>query len=505
MEKENQLLYQIICRKINSPLERPQYIKKLMKEIENAKFITVIRKNKCLPIVYDYIDEFDEEIKQKIREEYAVFKERTNIQKQAAIEIAKCAEKEEITIIEPKGIALAKVIYGKIEKREFGDIDLVVSIDELKRLGNMLVELGYFHRHDGSIRDICEVMEYEQGLVYEIKFFKFIDSEFKVKVELKKATDAIEYSSIKEFFLHKEPLYLDENTVYHTFEINYLFLHLCSNIYTDHYKYEGVFNNVGRLRDYVDLYFFYKNRNIIDSEIYILAKHFHLEQSVAFCKCMMKKLFEIDMLPGGSVVEEKYPETVQLINRTVKKYFWQKYIAEQKMLDSQYGTPTEEFKVWMQNIGINLKWEKGYAMNILLKFKSNELKVLENHRLYLCFIANAEKPVREEDIGLDTFYSNNQSVIIYMREGKIYYDIDKIPLFHVPNASVSNKRLKGRKAETQIIDGDMFVSITNIKIRDELWEQAVHFNAFLDIALLENYYQHSAYLYPLGTPFQKIW
>lgn len=149
MEKENQLLYQIICRKINSPLERPQYIKKLMKEIENAKFITVIRKNKCLPIVYDYIDEFDEEIKQKIREEYAVFKERTNIQKQAAIEIAKCAEKEEITIIEPKGIALAKVIYGKIEKREFGDIDLVVSIDELKRLGNMLVELGYFHRHDG--------------------------------------------------------------------------------------------------------------------------------------------------------------------------------------------------------------------------------------------------------------------------------------------------------------------------------------------------------------------
>lgn len=306
MEKENQLLYQIICRKINSPLERPQYIKKLMKEIENAKFITVIRKNKCLPIVYDYIDEFDEEIKQKIREEYAVFKERTNIQKQAAIEIAKCAEKEEITIIEPKGIALAKVIYGKIEKREFGDIDLVVSIDELKRLGNMLVELGYFHRHDGSIRDICEVMEYEQGLVYEIKFFKFIDSEFKVKVELKKATDAIEYSSIKEFFLHKEPLYLDENTVYHTFEINYLFLHLCSNIYTDHYKYEGVFNNVGRLRDYVDLYFFYKNRNIIDSEIYILAKHFHLEQSVAFCKCMMKKLFEIDMLPGGSVTGVKF-------------------------------------------------------------------------------------------------------------------------------------------------------------------------------------------------------
>ena len=75
----------------------------------------------------------------------------------------------------------------------------------------------------------------------------------------------------------------------------------------------------------------------------------------------------------------------------------------------------------------------------------------------------------------------------------------------MPNASVSNKRLKGRKAETQIIDGDMFVSITNIKIRDELWEQAVHFNAFLDIALLENYYQHSAYLYPLGTPFQKIW
>lgn len=505
MNKENFLLYQLVCQKINSPLKDQAYIKKLMKEVDAERFISIMQENKCIPIIYEYKEEFGELIREKIKIEYEKFVKKINALQKAAIEIASYAEKEKITIIEPKGIALAKLIYGNVEGRDFGDLDLIVKVEDLKRFGNLLVELGYFHRHDGSIHDICEVMEHEQGMVYEIKFYKFMSDGSKLVVELKKASDAIEYNSMKEFFSHKTPLYINDMIGYHTFEVNYLFLHLCSNIYTDHYKYEGVFGSVGKFRDYVDLYFFYNNHHIKDTEIYSLAKHFHLEKSIDFCKCMMKRLFGIDILAGIDIVQGEYPEAACIIDRNKKSYFWKKYIYEQKMQDKEYDGAVEAFCTQMENININLKWEKKSIMSILLKLKMNDIKNLEKYRLYLCFIAGAEKPVREEEIDLDTFYSNNQSVIVYMKEGKIYFYEDSVPLFHVLNSSMSNNRLPGREAETYVEDGNMFVCINNITVSKECRSQSVHFNAFLDVALLENYYKHNIYLYPLGTPFQKIW
>ena len=445
MDNETELLFWMVGKSIDSPKVRKDVCEKISKE-----FRRVQQKNMHL--------------------------------QEVANEIANAAIKDKIEIIEPKGVALTLAIYNNLESRQFGDLDFLTSIENMASLGRILVEHGFTHRHNGDIADICDVMKNNtESLAYEIKFMRAYSDGSRVVVELKKASDAISYTLLPQLLRNLKPVYMRGKYLYQTFSNEGLLLHLCSNIYTDHYRYEGVFSNVGRWRDFVDLYFFIKNVHININEFIDIVQKCQLENCVIFCKLMMWELFEIQIFEDVRFGSEKS----------------KCYIKAQK----SYMFMHKSIEIKLNHLNLD---EIGFR---LIVSHENIDKILRDRRLYLCIIEgldNHDNAKAEADINANTYYEKNQSICFYLTEEGYFYYQDNITLFSVNRATTENYRLAGQRIEASYKDSNNYIFDLVLYLPLEFIGKHLYFNAFTDLRLLKDYYKHDSYLYQLGSPFLRI-
>ncbi|MDF2943598.1 MAG: hypothetical protein K0S01_2456 [Herbinix sp.] len=510
MFQEMKLLYWMVCKKIDSSRSEHIVPNNLINQINMDVFLDVVRHNKCIPIVIEYIDLFDGYAQHCILDEYQHFLNKNRCLLSAAKEIVKAAAKENIQIIDPKGIALALTIYGDINHRQFADLDFLVPIRELKKLGNLLVEMGFFHRHNGPIAEICDVMQYNlNSLVYEIKFFRFLRDPIRIDVELKKATDAIPYRLITEFYNNLVSISLDDNICYQTFSPEYLLLHLCSNIYVDHYEYEGVFSNAGKLRDFVDLYFFCKNVMFDYDRLNQLARQYNMGYCLEFCQAMMQELFAISVFHGKNSDDidfTKFPSMEIILQGKKKEFFLKKYQSEQILFDQQKLPLSECYTYFFKGSNITLTncLSCSSKIDISLCVSKSNLQLLHERRMYLCFVKGLENTPISDTVNVDSYYMDNQTIVIYSCNDMFYYYQDTVTLFKVPNSSTNNNRLSGKNIESGIYSKENINLSFEFYIPEHWLSKHIYFNVFADLRLLNDYYKHDEYLFTLGDPFQRI-
>jgi|GEM_PF-1697080 len=513
MKNEMELLYWMVGRIINKVKFENIRDEKLISEVDIELFLQIVNKNKCLPLVKIYLDFFDKKYHDKIIEEYDKFIIYNSQLLSIAKEVASISTKRNIEIFEPKGISLALTIYGDLNKRQFNDLDFIVEIKNLTKLGNILVEQGLYHRHNGDIEDICNNMsKYKDSLAYEIKFIKNYKDLPQVCIELKKCTDAVDYSGILNLMELKEDIFLTNGISYKTFSKEGLLLHLCANIYTDHYRYEGVFSDAGKFRNFVDLYFFVKNVNYDIEKLKKLAIKCNLYHCIKLCEQIMWKLFSFKLFGEFLFIDCKdiYFLTPSLMSYEKKLFFLKRYINCQKEHDKENFVAKDNYKLIFKDIKIDieLEFKKIAEIKMALSAKKNFLyNLLKDKRLYLCFVLNLSNSIRKEtdnDLNLDTYYRNNQSICIYAHDDIIYTYQDELSLFFVANANTDNKNIDGKRITKINNDSEMVTLQFSVELPENYINNKIYFNSFFDIKLLKDYYKHDEYLYYLGEPFKRI-
>lgn len=508
MKREQELLYLMVYDKINHNKKCVLRIQELAKKIDIYEFIKQLKKNKCIPLISEYLDLFDNNYKIILQNEYQTWINRVYALEKMAKDISKSAKENNINIIEPKGFALAMTIYQDKTKRQFSDLDLIVPLDQMSKMSEVLIEKGYFHRHNGKIADICAMLEkHEDTIVYEIKFLNPTMMGYLV-VEVKKASDAVSYSVLPFFTEDLKPLCMDDQELYSTFANEGLLLHLCSNIYTDHYKYEGVFNDVGKLRDFLDLYFFNRNVSYNHEKFYSLAKKSNLEKGIEFCKIIMKRLFHIDIfsdfvLDNNNI--SNFPDANTIIYGGKKKFFLELYRRMQNK-KNEFTQLESSFSLKK----VDIKVESNQKTSLIYFTLQMNIEVLENiladGRLYISFVSGlAEKDfnIPNEEIDLNTYYLDNYTFCIFRNSRGLQFIKDRIKMFSVYNQNISNEKLKGEKIDG-LYDNDQFKWRYKFEIPDYFLASDIYINLFTDIRLLDDYYKHDEYLFSLGQPFTKI-
>lgn len=146
-----------------------------------------------------------------------------------------------------KGFALAKTIYNSETKRYFGDLDIIIDLNDFKKANEIMKKIG-FRNMLGNV-DLPNITQLD---CYEIEYEYGLCEDFFISVEIKIATSSVKDSELISHFKNNK-IEMDINgDMYNTLNLNDTFILLCTNAYSN---FEIEFANA-RLREMFDLYFF---------------------------------------------------------------------------------------------------------------------------------------------------------------------------------------------------------------------------------------------------------
>ncbi len=157
--------------------------------------------------------------------------------------------KENIDFVIIKGFAISALVYEDMYQRDFSDCDLIVDINNFKKVNEIMKGLGY--RSNLGNGDIPDLLPLE---CYELEYFKEYAPGKEMCVEIKLGTSSIKnVDIIKKFLNNKMELNIDGEN-YNTFSLNDTFILLCTNTYCN---FELEFA-IARIRDLIDIRMFFE-------------------------------------------------------------------------------------------------------------------------------------------------------------------------------------------------------------------------------------------------------
>ncbi len=231
------------------------------------------------------------------------------------VKLKEAAEKEGIRYIFVKGLTLAAEVYERPKKRFFGDIDMYVHTDDLRRFVAVLGEMGYkdpegntvcvenFKKYDYPSH-LSPFTNPESGIVLEVHVIPFfLNSAYPMLLDTENNYDLFSYIVQKEFFGHKFNV-LEEN--------------MCFMYILDHFIKHIVMNTVGYFKNYDESLnvsmsklfeaklYYEKNKDAIDNEkLKKIAADYCIRNSFRLGLKWLNEVFpgtldlEIDPEPGG--------------------------------------------------------------------------------------------------------------------------------------------------------------------------------------------------------------
>lgn len=158
-------------------------------------------------------------------------------------------QQENIDFVLIKGFALSQLLFGDFYSRDFGDIDLLIDIESYEKADNIMKRLGFdSNLNNGKIPELIKID------CYEIEYFYEFEPGRKLCVELKMVTSSIrDMDTIAEIKKDRISINLDGEE-YETINLSNTFILLCVNTYANIELESGE----GKMRDFVDIYFFLK-------------------------------------------------------------------------------------------------------------------------------------------------------------------------------------------------------------------------------------------------------
>ena len=171
--------------------------------------------------------------------------------------IEQAFKKKGIEIIWIKGIPLSIIVYGTAYARKSNDMDFLISPSKIEEAYQILKELGYLQEAGFDFVTekyiLMDSSEYKfVGDYHEIPCIKEIGNRVYLKVELKRASSAVDVNRISDFYLNTMDIDIG-NTIIQTSDYNYTFIHLCANTYgnCEYYMSKPL------IRDFIDICIFY--------------------------------------------------------------------------------------------------------------------------------------------------------------------------------------------------------------------------------------------------------
>ena len=481
---ELKFIHYILCKEMNSDLYTEKEGRRLQEQLDSTRLVEEVLKNGCINIIHRYEQYLSKEICNKIDAAYADHREKSNRLFQLVKEIGKYAKEKKLRFIEPKGIALAEMIYGSYYERQFNDIDFLVWKEDLREWGKLFTQLGFFHRHNGRIEDICEKMSKSNSeYFFETKFFKWYKKDRFLAIELKKATSAIGTELIKSFMENTQEIHVGSEK-FTTFDTEHLFLHLCANVYNNFTAYESVVRKNLKLRDFYDIYQF-ERKGIIDwKRCRVLMEKYNLTQALAYIRREFFELFHV------SIFEDMKLDICEREN----KYFWDRYTVMQKSepdilakrIENQYReinlAPGNKIEVFYDKIHVKVKKVQTEII-LYISFKENDLQYIKERRWYFYFVEFLDKGRMKY----------GKSVLLYYKNEAFNYKVDQYDIHHVNFQTTANADIVGKRVNVKYENEriELKIKVNTVELGITEWHL---FDVLSDICILEDYYKHDKYL-----------
>lgn len=300
-------------------------------DLDWEKFFQLAEEHKVFPIIY-------KSLKSNIPSEFIQlskscdFHNRLNTfyKVKELRQIIKEADKKGIDIILIKGLSLSALIYNDIYLRVSGDIDILVNEEDIPVMEKIMFILGFSRKFDSSDPQISEqysemVLEDRTPTIYnasydnhEVNYFKNINKQVEIHVEIKRATSSISKNYIHDFLRSTQTISIDDFEV-KTLDTTYTLIHLFSNTYhnTEYSLFWG--KNIN-LRDYYDTYnFLVKYYKDIDLEFFSnLCSRYRISQKVIYILENLTDLF----------TDNIFEEIINLIKRKKAKSYSSKTFVQ---------------------------------------------------------------------------------------------------------------------------------------------------------------------------------
>lgn len=310
VDVEVQLIIEIAKNIIEPESFKPNT--ELLKEINWKKLYIILSRHKIFLLIYEMIKKY-------IPEEYKKIFLLESLKIRATIKnyleelenVVEAMDKHNEKFLLIKGLALSKILYDDLYKREFGDLDIMVDEKSLIYVKSYLNEIDYLNSYEieGKVLQIKEPSNSMLGIFHEFSFAKYINQGY-LWIDLKCFSSAISKKHISDF--NKNVMLIDVNG--HdmlTYNYEHTFLHLCSNTYGNSERAFCIEGSIC-MRDFIDVYVFLSRYNNILNwkKIQSLGKKYELTNKIYYSLTKINEIF-------GDYVDDS---TIELFNEKNKQY-----------------------------------------------------------------------------------------------------------------------------------------------------------------------------------------
>jgi hypothetical protein len=169
MNRKKQVKFLIHCLGFKKENNHLVHFEKLKKKDWTA-VINKAHKHSITPLLYQHLKQFNTQIPtqalERLNKIYLnAFLRNTYIYNELS-KILSNANKDNIPIVVLKGAALAESVYSNIALRPMKDLDLYIKIEDVQKINDLLIQLGWKSRQE--LEDIDHILETGYSLRYEI-------------------------------------------------------------------------------------------------------------------------------------------------------------------------------------------------------------------------------------------------------------------------------------------------------------------------------------------------
>lgn len=506
----------------------------LKRNMDWGVVLNLLIKHKLLPFLY-------EEIIEDVPAEYSqLFKSKLeeNIDKQQNLwklflNILQLAEREEIKIVLPKGFPIAYELYGNINLRVSGDIDLLVKKEDIEKLCEIMNKIGAFHRHNGRIADIITRFTSDEfDNFYELKFIKQQAADL-LWLEVKKATDAIPEKNIVEFIDSAIKASIDGYEIWRLDDAH-MFVHLCANAHRDTEEHEGICADVFRARNFVDIWKFIskKGKNVDWSEVKEIAERCDALYKITWALKSLEELIpkvknekefikakqmccenEGELKDDGKIkcIEWKTGFVERLFSNELARKEYEEFISNRRWSEKNpyYRKPLKlnGDKSWYvvrngkknRNLYYRFSFQNGrICISLKTGDKQNIIDVLGEDRLYFSFISGEQS---NED-SIDAIGNPSVGIVFFVSKGELVIKRGNKSIWTVNDRNLSNDQIEGAE---KVREGK---EIFEYEVKEEVDvagilknKNKMAYNVWLDGPVLVDYYCHKWYKFSLDQDF----
>jgi len=270
-------------------------------QIDWDNLYTLALEQSIFPFIYEKIKD---SLPQKYRFTYSkawlVHKVNADKKFNQAVNIKRMFDKSNIKYVFVKGFLISYLLYDDITSRQYGDIDFIISEDNIIEACNIMKSLGYKDVFTSIIRNSdIDISEFDESVFFLNGDEKAFVSHTKAMVELKKSILSYEVNSIQNALSLRETLII-KNEMLYSFSIKDLIVFAIKNMYSNFYSLHGI-NNDYCIRDILDFYVLVIKHQNIFTPTYIryLEENGH-KNHLSLCIDILREYFDksaFDILP----------------------------------------------------------------------------------------------------------------------------------------------------------------------------------------------------------------